>query len=103
MPYSKFTTARLEDGEVVVTGPFEFAEQEPPADVASLHFVLIQGDVAVHGDGGADGGSWDGTASAALKLDKGPAQGFGVAVLVRRESPPTVQTFSWYDPVEIIV
>lgn len=100
MPFSKFTTARLEDGQLVVTGPFGFADAEPPTDVAALHFVLIQGDAAVNGEGGADGGSWDATTEA-LELETGPALGFGVAVLLRRGSPPTVQLFSWSDPVEI--
>jgi hypothetical protein len=104
MPFSQFTTARLEDAStLVVTGPFGFADDEPATDVTSLHFVVIQGSVAVHGDGGANAAaaSWDGTAEPANKLGTGPAQGFGVAVLVRRGPSPTVQTFTWSDSVEI--
>jgi hypothetical protein len=102
MAFSQFTTARLEGGKsLVVTGPFGFADGEPATDVTSIHFVVVQRDVAVHGDGGAKADVWDGTAEPAEKLTTGPARAFGVAVLVRREPPRTVQTLTWSDEIEI--
>jgi hypothetical protein len=110
MAYSRFTAAQLdtESGTVSVSGPFEFGPNEPRTEVEFFHFVIVQGDEFVSGDGQSRGdGNWSGTADAG-NLDDGPAQGFGVAVLVRQPqetpppgSPPAVQTFTWSEPIEI--
>ena len=101
MAFSQFTTARLDGEKLVVSGPFRFAADEPEAELASLHFVVIQGDVAVHGSGEAKAEAWDGFADGAGELAAGPAQGFGVAVMVTREPPRRVETLTWSDQFEI--
>ena len=120
MPYSRFDTAQLhEGGKVTVTGPIHFAEDEQLTTVVkSLAFVLVQGDVFVHGLGSVRGsGSWSGDADLADELRAGePAQGFGVALLVRRAEeampetpetpataarPPVVQTLTWSEAITI--
>jgi len=109
MPYSRFDTAQLDgSGSVIVSGPIEFADDEQGTTVvASLSFVLVQGDAFVHGVGDARGkGSWSGEAGAADELTEGPAQGYGVALLVRRADeklarPPVVATLSWSEAITI--
>jgi hypothetical protein len=114
MPFSEFTKAELEDSELVVTGPFRFTENDPPARVAALVFVIVQGSEVASGAGGATPaiasgsggarpaiGSWDGTIEA-RDLKPGPAHGFGMAVLESDESPPTMlPPFTWSGEVEI--
>jgi hypothetical protein len=120
MAYSRFDTAQLQaGGKVTVTGPIHFAQDEQLTTVVeSLSFVLVQGNVFVHGDGSVNGkGTWSGTADLADKLRAGePAQGFGVALLVRRAtpatpagpdtpataaSPPVVQMLTWSEAITI--
>ena len=100
MPFSRFTTTRLDEGTVRVSGPFGFAPQEPEMQVTSLHFLLFQEGHLIHGEGGADGGTWDGTA-AARSLEPGPAKAVGVAVLADPGPPPAYETYTWYDEVEV--
>ena len=114
MAYSKFDAAELDGkGNLIVSGPINFAEDEQGTTVVtSLNFVLVQGDVFVRGEGAArGGGSWGGLAEAADELVAGePAQGFGVALLVRRAQeatqeaaaqPPVVQTLNWSETIKI--
>jgi hypothetical protein len=101
MPYSQFTQAKLDNGTARVSGPFAFSPDEVQMTVASLNFVLIQGDQLVHGSGGAEGGKWDGTASPAHNLHTGAAQAFGLALLVKPGPQPAYQTFSWADEVTL--
>ena len=114
MAYSRFDTAELDgSGTLTVSGPINFAEDEQGTTVVtSLNFVLVQGDVFVRGEGAArGGGSWGGLAEAADELVAGePAQGFGVALLVRRvqeatqeaaAQPPVVQTLNWSETIKI--
>jgi hypothetical protein len=119
MPHAQFDTAQW-DGvdEVTVSGPIGFAaEEQQTTMVTSLSFVLVQGDVFVRGSGSVDGkGLWGGTATKAGQFHEGPAQGFGVAMLVRRAQPataataaqpatparpPVVQTFTWSEAITI--
>jgi hypothetical protein len=110
MAYSRFTEVQLDSkkGVVSVSGPFSFGVDEPRTDVRFLRFALVQGDEFVFGDGNTRGGdSWDGEAPAG-DLHAGAAQGFGVAMLVRRPqqppdppSPPAVQTFTWSEAIQI--
>jgi hypothetical protein len=104
MPYTRFDAVQLAGGEAFVGGPFEFAADEPPTNVPFLHFVLVQRDVVVAGDGETSGrGRWDGQ-KAAGNLTTGDAQAYGTAVLVRQPqpgAPPAVQTFSWTEAVTI--
>ncbi len=110
MPYSRFDTAQLDgSGSVTVSGPINFAEDEQEKTVVtSLNFVLVQGNVFAHGAGDAHGeGSWAGVAKSADKLSTGPAQGHGVAMLVREAEqadaprPPVVQTVAWSEAITI--
>lgn len=114
MAYSKFDAAELDGkGNVIVSGPIHFAEDEQGTTVVtSLNFVLVQGDVFVRGEGAVKGeGSWGGQAELAGELvAKRPAQGFGVALLVRRAQeatheaaahPPVVQTLNWSETITI--
>lgn len=105
MPYTRFDPVQLAGGEAFVGGPFEFAAAEPPTNVPFLHFVLVQGDVVVAGDGETSGRDrWDGQ-TAAGNLAAGDAQAYGAAVLVRQPqpgAPPAVQTFSWTEAVTIL-
>jgi hypothetical protein len=101
MPYSQFTEAKLDNGTARVSGPFGFSPDEQTMIVASLSFVLIQGDELVHGSGGAEAGTWDGAASPAHNLKPGPAQAFGTALLVKLGPGPAYQTFSWNDQVTL--
>jgi len=110
MAYSRFDTAELDgNGTLTVSGPINFAEDEQVTTfVASLHFVVVQGEVFVDGAGFTRGeGSWGGEAELADELVAGePAQGFGVAQLVKRAQesparPPVVQTLSWSETITI--
>jgi hypothetical protein len=114
MAYSKFDAAELDGkGGVTVSGPINFAaEEQGTTVVTSLNFVLVQGDVFVHGAGATRGeGGWGGQAELADELVAGePAQGFGVALLVRRAQeatqeaaahPPVVQTLNWSETITI--
>jgi hypothetical protein len=108
MAYSRFETAQW-DGvdKVTVGGPIRFAEDERGTTVVtSLNFVLVQGDEFVPGSGSVDGkGDWGGVAEGANKFGEGPAQGFGVAVLVTRPQPatpePVVQMLTWSEAITI--
>ena len=98
MPFSQFTTALLDAGTARVGGPFGFGPDEQKMVVASLNFVLVQGDQLVHGRGGAEGGKWDGQATPAHSLKTGQlVQAFGIALLVKHGPKPAFQTFSWSD------
>jgi hypothetical protein len=102
MPFSKFTTALLDSGTARVGGPFGFSPDEQKMTVASLSFVLVQGDQLVHGTGGAEGGKWDGEAKLAQNLEIGqPVQAFGIALLVQHGPQPAFQTYGWSDQVEL--
>ncbi len=108
MPYSRFDTAQLDgSGSIIVSGPIEFADDEQGTTVvASLSFVLVQDDVFVHGVADSRGKGWSGEAGAADELTEGPAQGYGVALLVRRADqklarPPVVATLSWSEAITI--
>jgi hypothetical protein len=120
MAYSRFTAAELDGtGKVTVSGPMHFAEEEQDETVVSpVNFVLVQGDVFVRGSGSVKGeGSWGGTADAADELEAGKAaQGYGVALLVRRAQeatpaaagapaeparPPVVEVLAWSETVTI--
>jgi hypothetical protein len=118
MPYSRFDTAQLDGGTVTVTGPIHFAEDEHKTTaLRSLSFVLVQDDESVHGFGSVRGqGLWSGEADLAGEFHAGPAQGFGVAVLVRRAEPathgtaeepaaparpPVVQMLTWSEAITI--
>jgi hypothetical protein len=101
---SKFDPPQLADKQVSVGGPLTFAQGEPATTVLSLHFVLVQGNCVVHGAGETSGdGRWDGE-QAQGDLVAGPAQAFGMAVLMRKAqggTPPAVQTFDWCEAVTI--
>ena len=120
MGFSRFTSAELDgSGGITVNGPIFFAEDEQDETVVSpVNFALVQGDVFVRGSGSVRGeGSWGGTADAADELEAGkPAQGYGVALLVRRPqdaipatadeeavaaAPPVVQVLAWSEAVMI--
>ena len=95
MPYSRFDTAQWNGTDTVtVTGPIGFAPDEQlKTVVTSLDFVLVQGNFFVQGSAPVDGkGGWAGTAKKANNFREGPAQGFGVALLVRRAQPATAAT-----------
>jgi hypothetical protein len=104
MPYSQFDAAQVAGGNVFVGGPFDFAAAEPATSVPALHFVLVQDDVVVDGEGQVSGrGRWDGQTGAG-NLAVGDAQGFGMAVLVRRPgdgTQPSVVTHTWSEVVTI--
>jgi len=119
MAYSQFDTAQLDgSGTLTVSGPINFAADEQQTTVVTaLNFVLVQGDTFVRGHGSVDGkGLWAGEATKADQLAAGPAQAFGMAVLVRRAQPaaaatattpatpaqsPLVQTLTWSEPITI--
>jgi hypothetical protein len=101
MVFSRFTTARLDNGTVRVSGPLGFAPQERPMRVLSLHFLLLQDGEVVHGAGGADGGFWDGTAAPAHNLRPGPVQAVGVAVLAATDSADACETYTWSERIEL--
>jgi hypothetical protein len=120
MGFSRFTAAELDGkGSVTVSGPMHFAEDERDETVVSdVNFVLVQGDVFVRGSGSVKGeGNWGGTADLADALEAGkPAQGYGVALLVRRPQeatpatddapeqparPPVVQVLAWSETLTI--
>jgi hypothetical protein len=119
MAYSRFDSVQLNgSGTVVVSGPINFAQDEQDVTVvASVNFVLVQDKVFVPGRGTAEGkGRWGGQSDKADKLSAGPAQGFGIAMLVREPqpataatattpaipaSPPLVQMLTWSEPVKI--
>ena len=108
MPYSRFDTAQWNGADkVTVGGPIRFAEDERETTVVtSLNFVLVQDDVFVRGSGHVDGkGDWGGVAENADKIHEGPAQGFGVALLVRRPQPatpqPVVQVHTWSEAIAV--
>jgi len=102
MPFSRFTTALLDNGTARVGGPFGFGPDEQKMTVASLSFVLVQGDQLVHGTGGAEAGKWDGQATPAHNLVAGqPVQAFGIALLVKPGPQPAFQTFGWNDQLNL--
>ena len=113
MAYSQFDSAQLDgSGTVVVSGPIHFAQDEQEVTVVeSLNFVLVQDDVFVAGRGSVEGkGRWGGQSNVADKLLAGPAQAFGMAVLVRRAqaattatpaSRPVVQMLTWSEAITI--
>ena len=100
---SKFDPPKLADKKVSVGGPLTFAQGEPATSVVALHFVLVQGNCVVQGPGNSGAGRWDGERPQG-DLVAGPAQAFGMAILVRKAqggTPPAVQTFNWSEAVEI--
>ena len=114
MAYSRFDSAELDGkGQVTVSGPMNFSEEERDETVVSdINFVLVQGNEFVRGSGSVKGeGNWAGTADLADALEpKKLAQGYGVALLVRRaqeatagedKRPPVVQVLAWSEAVEI--
>jgi hypothetical protein len=114
MAFSRFTAAELDGkGQVTVSGPMNFSEEERDETVVSdINFVLVQGGVFVRGSGSVKGeGNWGGAADLADELEAGKlAQGYGVALLVRRAQeatrdeparPPVVQVLAWSEAVKI--
>ena len=117
MGFSRFDAAELDgSGSVTVRGPMLFSEEEQDRTVVlPVDFVLVQGDVFVHGSGSVRGvGNWGGTADGADLLEAGkPALGYGVTLLVRRppevtEQPddatvrsPLVQVLAWSETMMI--
>jgi hypothetical protein len=101
MPFSEFTTARLRNGAVRVTGPFVLAQEEQGAEVPFFHFLIVQGDVIVEGEGNQSGGGWSGTTTADPALTTGYARAFGFATLVRKGPPPGFETFAWSEEIEL--
>jgi hypothetical protein len=92
----------LDAGTARVGGPFGFGPDEQKMTVASLSFVLVQGDQLVHGTGGAEGGTWDGEAPLAHNLKTGqPVQAFGTALLVKHGPQPAFQTYGWSDQLDL--
>lgn len=93
----KFKNVLLRDGTLTVSGPFT---GEAGARVVRLGFAVSQPDVMVEGEGGVTGRGWTGNARAG-ELGGGMAFAVGVATLVTGDSPPSFQTFTWTEQVEV--
>jgi hypothetical protein len=93
----KFTTARLTDGTLEVSGP---SNPEPGTEVKHLRFVITQGDVMVEDEGSAAPGGWNGSTQAG-GLKPGDAHGYGVALLFKEAAPPSFETFTWLEQVNL--
>ena len=120
MGFSRFESAKVDgSGTVRVKGPIRFAADEQGETVATpVTFALVQGDVFVFGDGAVRGqGEWGGSADLADELKANElAQGYGVALLIKRPQeatpatddaeaeparPPVVQLLAWSEAVMI--
>jgi hypothetical protein len=103
MPFSQFKTTTLDaNGKLHVSGPFVLALPEEEKEVTSLQFLVMQGDEFVAGEGGADdGGTWEGSVDHANNLALGPAEAFGIAVLVNSGPPLAFETYSWADKIAL--
>ena len=105
MAHSQFTSATLqEDGTVQVTGPLTVDASATAADV-TLRFLIVQGSTFVHGEGRGVGasanGNWHGTATAQQgSLQAGPAQAFGLAIVVKKD-PPGFETLTWQEQIQL--
>jgi hypothetical protein len=93
----KFTHTRLHDGQLTAAGPFS---GDSALQVKHLRFLIAQGEEMVEDDAEVDGSGWTGETSAE-GLRPGPAQGFGLAVMLRSGSPPSFETFTWLEAVTL--
>ena len=94
----KFETVTLGDAALKVHGPVE----GDPERVKHLIFMIGQGNVSAdaHANPGWSAQGWDGQVSP-HGFQPGPAQAVGVAVMLSAGTPPSYETFTWAQQVEI--
>ena len=93
----RFSSVRLVGDSVRVDGPV----MSDGAQVRHIHFALAQTGVMVEGAGESAAGTagWTGQADMG-GLQPGPAVAFGAAT-IRPPGWPSIQTFTWFENVDI--
>jgi hypothetical protein len=93
-----FDEATLTDGRLKAKGPLETGAGQ---EAEHMHFIVCQGNAVARGSADVSEGRWVGFADSAAGITQGPAHGFGIAIVLNTQSPPSFETVTWFEPIEI--
>jgi hypothetical protein len=93
-----FDEAKLSNGRLQAKGPLV---TEPGQEAEHMHFIVCQGTAVARGSAHVSNGRWSGFADDATGITQGPAHGMGIAIVLNTQSPPSFETVTWFEPIEI--